>query len=62
VAILDLLRQDKVPEFNLVRPGDMVHEFIGKRERLNEQGQQWIVSNAKKALEKMISITESRLT
>jgi quinolinate synthase len=59
VAILDLLRQDKVPEFNLVKPGDVVHEFVGKRERLNEQGQQWIIDNAKKALENMISITKS---
>jgi quinolinate synthase len=60
VAVLDLLRKGKVPEFNLVKPGDVVDEFIGSRERLNEEGQHWIVSNAKKALEKMISITESK--
>lgn len=59
VAVLDLLRQGKVPAFNLVRPGDVVNEFVGSRERLNKNGQDWIVANAKKALEKMISITES---
>lgn len=59
VAVLDLLRQGKIPEFNLVKPGDVVNEFIGTRERLNTEGQDWIVINARKALEKMISITES---
>lgn len=59
VAVLDLLRQGKVPEFNCVKAGDVVDEFIGSRERLNNEGQQWIITNAKKALEKMILITES---
>lgn len=59
VAVLDLLRQGKVPAFNLVKPGDVVNEFIGSRERLDEAGQAWIILNAKKALEKMILITES---
>jgi quinolinate synthase len=59
VAVLDLLRQGKVPEFNRVKPGDVVNEFTGARQRLDEQGQQWIITNAKRALEKMISITES---
>jgi quinolinate synthase len=59
VAVLDLLRQGKMPEFNLVKPGDVVNEFIGSRERLTPAGQEWIIANAKKALEKMISITES---
>ncbi len=57
VAVLDLLRQGKVPDFNRVKPGDVVNEFMGSRERLDPVGQQWIVTNAKKALEKMISIT-----
>lgn len=60
VAVLDLLRQGKAPLFNLVKPGDVVHEFVGTRERLTADGQQWIITNAKKALEKMISITESK--
>lgn len=58
VAVLDLLRKGKIPEFNVVKPGDVVDEFIGSRERLNHDGQRWIVENAKKALQKMISITE----
>ncbi|MBS0359274.1 MAG: quinolinate synthase NadA [Proteobacteria bacterium] len=60
VAVLDLLRQGKLPEFNRVQPGDVVNEFTGSRQRLNEAGQQWIVTNARRALEKMISITESK--
>jgi quinolinate synthase len=59
VALLDLLRLGKIPEFNLVKPGDVVNEFIGTRERLDEAGQQWIAMNARRALEKMISITEA---
>jgi quinolinate synthase len=59
VAVLDLLRQGKVPSFNLVKPGDVVNEFMGSRERLDSAGQSWIITNAKKALEKMIHITES---
>lgn len=58
VAVLDLLRQGKVPEFNKVKPGDVVHEFIGSRERFDATGQQWVVTNARKALERMISITQ----
>lgn len=59
VAVLDLLRQGKVPAFNLVKPGDVVDEFMGSRERLTHDSQQWIIANAKKALEKMISVTKS---
>jgi len=58
VAVLDLLRQGKVPEFNKVKPGDVVHEFIGSRERFDATGQQWVVTNARRALERMISITQ----
>jgi quinolinate synthase len=59
VAVLDLLRQGKVPAFNLVQPGDVVDEFVGTRERLTGEGQQWIITNARRALEKMIAITRS---
>lgn len=58
VAVLDLLRQGKVPEFNKVKPGDVVHEFMGSRERFDVIGQQWVVTNARRALERMISITQ----
>jgi quinolinate synthase len=59
VALLDLLRLGKIPEFNLVKPGDVVNEFMGSRERLDAAGQQWITDNARRALLKMISITQS---
>jgi len=59
VAVLDLLRQGKVPSFNIVKPGDVVNEFFGTRERLDEKGQAWITEQARKALEQMIRITES---
>lgn len=59
VAMLDLLRLGKAPDFNLVKPGDVVNEVTGTRKRLDEKGQQWVVDNAKKALEKMIEIAES---
>ena len=58
VAVLDLLRQGKVPEFNRVRPGDVVNEVKGTRERLTPQGQEWIKHYAQKALKNMIRITE----
>ena len=61
IAVLDLLRQGKIPLLNLVKPGDVVHEITGSRERLTQDGQQWIIKNAKRALEKMISITENKL-
>ena len=59
VALLDLLRQGKAPEYNEVQPGDVVDEASGVRQRLDKNGQQWIINNAKIALENMIRITES---
>lgn len=59
VAILDLLRQGKDVGYNLVKPGDVVNEFTGSRERLTDTEQQTLIDNAKKALENMIRITES---
>jgi len=59
VAVLDLLRQGKIPQMNVVKAGDKVDEFMGTRERLTHEGQQWIIKNAKLALEQMIRITES---
>ena len=61
VALLDLLRQGKAPEYNIVQPGDVVDEFTGTRQRLIKKDQQWIVENARLALEKMIMITEDRI-
>ena len=59
VALLDLLRQGKQVDYNLVRPGDLVDEFSGKRTRLTPERQIWLQENAKKALQKMIEITEA---
>ena len=60
VALLDLLRQGKAPEYNRVQPGDVVNEFTGTRQRLHPQDQDAIRHNAKLALDKMIEITESK--
>ncbi|MCX7114961.1 MAG: quinolinate synthase NadA [Gammaproteobacteria bacterium] len=61
VALLDLLRQGKSLDYNIIRPGDEVNEFTGIRDRLSLSEQQWIAENAKKALNNMIEITEGRL-
>ena len=59
VALLDLLRQGKSMDYNEVKAGDAVNEFTGVRNRLSEQDQAWVVENAKKALQNMITITEA---
>lgn len=59
VALLDLLQQGQSLDFNTVRAGDVVNEFTGSRKRLVENDQKWVIENAKKALNKMIEITES---
>ena len=58
VALVDLLRLGKTMDYNQVKPGDIVNEFTGTRQRLKEDSQQWVTTNAKKALQKMIDITE----
>ncbi|MCP4475756.1 MAG: quinolinate synthase NadA [Gammaproteobacteria bacterium] len=58
VAILDLLHHGKLPHHNRVHAGDSVNEFSGQLQRLDAEGQQWVRDNAKKALERMIAITE----
>lgn len=61
VALVDLLRQGKAMNYNEVKAGDMVNEFTGSRQRLQESEQAWVINNARKALEMMISITEDNL-
>jgi quinolinate synthase len=58
VALLDLLRLGKAPDYNFVKAGDVVNEFTGLRQRLSHDEQQWVIDNARKALEKMIEICE----
>lgn len=58
VGTLDLLRQGKLPSYNEVKPGDIVNELTGDKIMLDKKGRQWIIDNAKIALENMIRITE----
>lgn len=59
VALLDLLRLGKPLPYNEIKAGDVVNEFTGIRQRLSDQGQAWIIENAKNALMNMINITEN---
>lgn len=59
VGMLDLLRQGRPPAKNLVLAGDMVDESSGARERLDLQSRTEIATYARRALEKMIDLTEA---
>jgi quinolinate synthase len=59
VGVLDLLAKGRVPEMNRVLPGDVVDESTGARERLDAASQAEIARDARKALEKMIELTEA---
>jgi quinolinate synthase len=61
VGLLDLLRQGKPMPYNEIKSGDVVNEFTGIRNRLSDEEQQWVVTNAKKSLQMMINITENRI-
>ncbi len=59
VGMLDLLRHDRAPELNRVLPGDVVDEATGFRERLDAASRDELAADARKALEKMIELTEA---
>lgn len=59
VAMLDLLRQGKPPELNKVLAGDAVDEVSGWRERLDPTDRVTLAAEARRALEKMIELTEA---
>jgi len=59
VGLLDLLAKGRAPELNRVLSGDSVDETTGWRERLDPRSQDEIRRDAKKALEKMIELTEA---
>jgi quinolinate synthase len=59
VAILDLLQKGKAPDLNRVLPGDVVDELTGWRERLEPEGIANVTKHARRALERMIELTES---
>ena len=61
VGLVDLLRKGKDCSYNEVKAGDVVNEFTGLRNRLELNDQEWIIKNAKKALEMMINITEDKI-
>ena len=59
VATLDLLRRGEAPDLNRVLPGDSVDEVTARRERLDPEDRAGVVQNARRALERMISITQA---
>lgn len=61
VALVDLLRLGKPMAYNEVKAGDVVDEFTGARSRLKKLDQQFVIDNAKRALQMMIDITEGKI-
>lgn len=59
VAMLDLLHKGRAPDINHVLVGDAVDESSGYRERLDPASREEIRRDARKALERMIEITEA---
>jgi quinolinate synthase len=59
VAMVDLLRRGKAPDANRVDAGDVVDEISGVRERLAPAERAEVVSNARRALERMVEITQA---
>ena len=59
VALLDLLRRGTPPDLNRVLPGDVVNESTGERDRLPPAQRDALARDARRALERMIEITEA---
>jgi quinolinate synthase len=59
VAMVDLLHKGKPPAANRVEAGDVVDEISGARERLAPDERATVVAHARKALERMVEITEA---
>ncbi len=55
---LDLLRKGRCPDANRVFAGDTVDESTGRRDRLGEESRRQLIVDARKALERMIDVTE----
>ncbi len=60
VALLDLLAHGRAPDLNRVLAGDRVDEVTGFRERLSDEERARVTADARRALERMIEITEAR--
>ncbi len=58
VALLDLLRRGQAPDANRVLAGDVVDEVTGWRERLSPAERDGMARDARRALERMIEITD----
>ncbi|MBL8863309.1 MAG: quinolinate synthase NadA [Planctomycetes bacterium] len=58
-GMLDLLRRGAAPDLNRVLAGDVVDEVSGRRERLDDAERATLIADARRALERMIEITES---
>lgn len=58
-GMLDLLRRGKAPDINRVLAGDMIDERTALRDRLDERERAELVRHARRALERMIDITEA---
>jgi len=58
VAILDLLAKGRAPDLNRVMAGDAVNEITGTRDRLPPAERAAVAHDARRALEKMIEVTE----
>jgi quinolinate synthase len=58
-GMLDLLRKGEAPDLNRVLAGDSVDERTADRDRLGESERAELVRDAKRALERMIEITEA---
>ena len=58
VAMLDLLRRGTPPDANRVLAGDAVDETTGVRERLSDTERAELARDARRALDRMIDVTE----
>ena len=58
-GMMDLLRRGEAPPLNRVLAGDAVDETTGWRERLDEAGSAALARDARRALERMIELTEA---
>ncbi len=59
VAMIDLLRKDAPPDLNRVLAGDIVDEATARRERLSAEQRARIAADARRALDRMIELTEN---
>jgi quinolinate synthase len=58
-GLLDLLRKGEGPDLNRVLAGDTIDEHSARRDRLSVDDRKILVHDAKRALERMIEITEA---